>query len=302
MRLYFSNLVPVWLALFLLGGSLGGCASTDARVRSGSAFATAGITYADALPAILDESFELSVTANSLMLSLSRPELTQQERIDHLKTHDALLKERLSLLRDIRQHALLLRSYFIALKALCETDNATGITTATNGLIERLAELHPTIADATIGGISLQELSAPVVQLAVGAFQSRVLAQELSAHGQAIERELALQDAFMQALVEDMRANADLVIQVKELNPVFEAFVESGKLPKDWGERRIAAFRSTSELASLNDAQQAAANLHDTWIALVEKRTTAQSFELLIEDIERVLALTRLFTSNSPPP
>jgi hypothetical protein len=289
-------------ALFLLGGSLGGCASTDAKLRRGNAFATAGIAYVDALPAILDESFDLSVAANSLTLSQARTELTQQERIDRLKINDALLKQRLSLLADIRQHALILRSYFIALKTFTETDNATDISNTTIGLIESLADLHPKIANATIGGISLQELISPVVRIAVAQFQSRLLTRELNAHGQAIERELALQEAFMQALVEDMRANADLVHQVEELNPVFDAFVGSGKLPSDWKARRIAAFRSTSEIANLDDAQQAAANLHDTWIAFLEKRTTSLSFDLLIEDIEQMLALTQLFTSNSSPP
>jgi len=273
-----------------------------ALVKNGNAFANAGITYVDAFPAILDESFDLSVAANSQSLSLSRAELSRDERIEQLEANDALLKERLGLLRDLRQHALLLRGYFIALQALTVADDATDIVTATNGLTERLGELHPKIADVSIGGVTPKELSGPVVQLAVGAYQSKVLKQELSAHGQAIERELALQKAAVQALAEDMRANAELVIQVNEFNPVFEAFVKPGKLPSDWNEQRSAAFRRTIELASLNYVQQAAANLHATWIALVEKRTTAQSLALLIEDVDRVRALARLYTANSSPP
>jgi hypothetical protein len=280
---------------------LGGCASTRARVKSGDAFATAGITYVDALPAILDESFDLTVAANSLSLSQARAELTQQERVDRLKTNDELLEKRLRLLRDIRQHALTLRSYFIALKALSEADNATGMSDTTSGLIKRLADLHPKIAGSTIGGVSPQELISPLVKLAVGKFQSSVLTQELNAHGPAIERELALQEALIRALVDDMRDNTVLVIQAEE-HRVFNAFVESGKLPGDWRARRTAAFRSTSEIASLNDLQQAAANLHDTWIAFLENRTTPLSLDLLIEDIEQVSALAQLFTSNSSPP
>lgn len=286
-------LTPILLVI-----ALGGCASTKAHLDSGGVFASAGIGYVDALPAILDESFDLSVSANSLILTLARDDLTEQERADRLGKNDELLRERLSLLRNLRRHSLLLRSYFVALKALTVSDSATGITEATNGLVGRMAELRPEIADKAIGGIKPQELIGPVVQLTVGAYQSSVLKRELSAHGEAIERELALQNATVQALVEDMQANADLKIQIEELNPIFTAFVEASKMPSDWSDRRIAAFRRTSQLMSLDDVQKAAANLHETWIALVEKRTTEQSLNLLIEDVERLLALASLFESS----
>jgi len=277
---------------------LSACATSTVRVNNAATFASAGIAYVDAIPAVLDESFELSVTANSLTLSLARDDLPEDIRSSRLLDNDSLLEDRLKLLRDIKQHSLMLRSYFISLRALTSSENATGISTATSNLVGRLGELRPEIASATIGDASPQDLVGPAVNLAVGLFQNAALRAELEAHGEAIERELALQESVLNTLVQDMTANADLVIQIEDRNPVFEDFVTSGSLSATWNDRRIAAFRRTVELDSLADIQRAAANMHDTWMAFVENRADDGALNLLLQDIEQLLAAARLFRSD----
>ena len=309
-----------FLTIAILSLGLAACASTQTRVNNAGAFATAGITYVDALPALLDESFELAVSANSISLILSRegfdisPEdfegLSEDQRqelvvqrendlMDQLAKANKRLTERQSILNDFRQHALLLRSYFIALKALSASENATGITEMTNGLVASLGQLHPEIASASIGDANPSDFIGPAVNLVVGAYQNDVIKRELEAHGDAIANELNLQRATVTALVEDMRANAEYEIQVKELNPVFMQFVREGKIPDDWSDRRIAAFRKSVELNNLDAVKTAAANLQANWVALVENRVTDNAMMLLLQDVEQMLALAQKIRAES---
>ena len=289
---------PLVLFVLLLGALFAGCASTTTRVENGAAFATAGIAYVDSIPAVLDESFELSVVANSLTLAIAREDLTAEDREQRLSNADDLLAQRLEILRDIKRHSSLLRSYFIALKALTASDSATGITDATKNLVQRLGELQPRIANASIGGAKPADLIGPATNLIVGLYQNAALKRELEVHGDAIERELALQRAVMETLADDMMANADLRIQIRERNPIFDAFVGAGALPADWSDRRIAALKRIVELGSIEDVEKAASNMHETWIAFVENRATGDAIDLLLQDVEALVDLARLFKSE----
>jgi len=291
---------PVLAALSLLCMTtvLSGCATIQARVERGGTFTTAGIAYVDAIPAVLDESFALTVAANSHQLLLSRGDLTEEERAEELGKSNALLHERQQLLQNLRRHSLLLRSYFLALQALTADDKASGINSATEGVVTRLAELRPGIEDKTIGDAKITDLIGPGIKLVVGAYQNAALKQELAARGEAIERELALQQEAINALIDDMTDNAQLIIQIEELNPIFIEYVSAKRVSKTWNDKRLSAFKRTVSMESHDDIRNAAASMHSTWIALVEKRDTEATINLLIEDVERFSAVARLFKSN----
>ena len=277
---------------------LSGCATSQARVESGGTFTTAGIAYVDAIPAVLDESFALTVTANSHQLLLSREDLTEDKRAEELGKSNALLNERQQLLKNLRRHSLLLRSYFLALQALTADDNASGINSVTEGVVTRLAALRPGIEDKTIGNAKITDLIGPGINLIVGAYQNAALKQELAARGEAIERELALQKEAINALIDDMTDNAQLIIQIEEFNPIFIEYVSAKSISKTWNDKRLSAFKRTVSLESHDDIRNAAASMHSTWIALVEKRDTEATINLLIEDVERFSAVARLFKSD----
>ena len=105
----------------------------------------------NSVPAVIDESFVLAVTANSLTIAKARENLPQADRLDTLKTSDDALTDRLTILLDLKRHAQLLRSYFIALGALAQSDAASGITGSTQNIVNRLSELGLKIGDANIG-------------------------------------------------------------------------------------------------------------------------------------------------------
>lgn len=283
-------------AVILWAVLLSACASTQSNISNGAGFASAGIAYVDATPAILDESFALTVATNSHQLIMARDPLTEEEREDALERMDDLLKQRLALHRDLKTHSLLLRSYFLSLKALTASDSASGIDAAAQDVVTRMNTLHPSIAQA--GGGKIQALISPAVNMAVGTFQNAALNKELKAHGDAIERELDLQKAAIEIIVEQMQDDAQLIIQIEQLNPIADEFVTASKVSDNWSDKRISAFKQTVKLQSLDDINKAASNLHSSWITFVEKRDSAGTLGLLVQDIEQMLSIARQFQSN----
>jgi hypothetical protein len=286
------KLVRNSLFLILIGLPLAACGSAGTIERA-DIFATAGIAYTDAVPTVINQSFEIAVTANSLQLEMNRESLSVESRLDELERFDRQFEQRLSILRDLKRHAGILRTYFAALRSLAQSDAATGITDVTTGLVEKLEKLRPEIAGVQIGGFEVSEFIAPAVSFAVGAYKNAAIRRELEAHGEIIERELALQEAALRALTEQMITDKDLEIQITERNPIIEDFAGSGSLPANWTERRIAAYRRTIEIDSLKAAQKAAANLHQAWVALSENRLDEGGILLLLQDVEELVDLAR---------
>lgn len=263
--------------------------------------ADAGIVYTDAVPSVIDESFQLAVSVDSLQLQLAKPDIDRASRAARLKESDRLLEARLKILRDLKRHVALLRSYFAALKSLSESDAAPGLVGTTKGLIDRMAELRPAIADASFAGRPVKSLVGPAITLAVGAYQSAALRDELSAHGAAIERELDLERAALGAIGQQMTADLDILVQIRERNPIAEAYLRDGPLPSDWSARRAAAFQTTVRSDNLDAARKAAAALHDSWVALVEGRLGEGGVALLLRDVASLKTLVDELAQKRTP-
>lgn len=291
---YLHGLITCFVVLPIV--ALSACTAVS-KVEKADSLANAGVAFADSVPAFIDESFVLAVTANSLTLKQSRSDLTEEERIVRLQVSDDLLAERLTILRDLKRHALLLRSYFIAIKAIIQSDAASGITDQTKNIVMRLGELSPTIKDASIGGTSISDFIEPAVKLVIASYQNTVLRRELDARADAIERELALQQAALSAIRDQMIADKDLQVQIEERNPIFEDFVGSASLPGNWSDQRVTAFKKTIGFESYDIAAKAASGLHENWIAFAEDRLDERTLLLLIRDIEALVQLSAKLTS-----
>jgi len=277
------------VAVFVVA-ALSACSAVD-KVDKADNLASAGIAFADSVPAFIDESFVLTVTANSLVLKQARDDLTEKVRIGRLQENDQLLIERLRILRDLKRHALLLRSYFVALKAITWTDAASGITDETKNVVARLGELSPAIKGASIDGAPISDFIEPGVKLIVAVYQNAVLRRELDERGEAIERELALQQAALSAIRDQMIADSDVQVEIEIRNPIFEAFVGSGSLPGNWNNQRVAAFKKSIEFESYNIAAKAAGDLRKNWMAFAENRLDETVLLLLVQDVEALVQL-----------
>jgi hypothetical protein len=263
---------------------LTGCAGTQ-TINKADQLALNGVAFADSIAPLVDESFVLAVTADSLVLTQARENIPNLKvRGTRLKQSDKHLETRLKILRDIKRHANLLRSYFISIKAITQTDAASGITDATKGLVEQMSKLEPKIAKATIGDTPVSNFIEPTVKLAVAGYQNAVLRQELSVRADIIDREIGLQEAALIALYEQMRADKELQISVEVKNPIFREYTGTGKLPSNWTKKRVDAFELIIEIDSYEKAVKAAKALRQSWQAFAEDRL----------DSATLLDLTRL--------
>jgi len=270
---------------------LTGCAGTQ-TINKADQFALNGVAFADSIAPLVDESFVLAVTADSLVLTQARENIPDPEvRGTQLKQSDEQLETRLKILRDLKRHANLLRSYFLAIKAITQTDAASGITDATKGLVEQMSELEPKIAETTIGDTPVSDFIEPGVKLAVAGYQNAVLRQELSARADSIDREIGLQEAALTALYEQMRADKELEILVEVKNPIFRAYTGEGKLPSNWSKQRVDAFKLIIEIDSFENAVKAAKALRQSWQAFAEDRLDSASLLDLTRLVQEMVAL-----------
>jgi len=270
---------------------LTGCAGTQ-TINKADQFALNGVAFADSIAPLVDESFVLAVTADSLVLTQVRENIPDPEvRGTQLKQSDEQLETRLKILRDLKRHANLLRSYFLAIKAITQTDAASVITDATKGLVEQMSELEPKIAETTIGDNPVSDFIEPGVKLAVAGYQNTVLRQELSARADSIDREIGLQDAALTALYEQMRADKELEILVEVKNPIFRAYTGEGKLPSNWSKQRVDAFKLIIEIDSFENAVKAAKALRQSWQAFAEDRLDSATLLDLTRLVQEMVAL-----------
>jgi hypothetical protein len=276
----------------VIGGcTLASCAGTQ-TINKADQFASNGVAFADSIAPLIDESFVLAVTADTLVLTQARESISDSEvRGTQLKQCDEHLEARLKILRDLKRHANLLRSYFISMKTITQTDAASGITDTTKGLVEKMSELEPKIAEATFGDIQVSDFIEPSVKLAVAGYQNTVLRRELSVRADIIDREIGLQEAALIALYEQMRADKELQISVEVKNPIFQAYTSTGKLPSNWAKQRVDAFKLIIEIDSYEKAVKAVKALRQSWQAFAEDRLDSATLSDLTKLIQEMVAL-----------
>jgi len=278
----------------ILTFALSACNTVSSTLNKAEKFADAGIAFSDAISVLYDESFEAAATANSLILAQARilsQATPSANRAKILKENDQQLEERLKIVRALKAHAIQLRNYFVAFKALAKSDAATGISESAKGAVKQLGAIEPKIANASIAGKKVSDLIDPAVNFAVAGYQTIVVRRELEERAKILERELALQKAAIKAIGESIIADRDLQIQLEERNPIFNEYARDGSLPRDWVKRRIEMLKRTVQVSALDSASKAASNLHQSWISLAENRLDESDLALLFQDIEQVIQL-----------
>ncbi len=279
------------LVLLTIATSLLACGS--ARVGQFDRFAQAGIKFTDSVPPVLDEAFQTAVETDSLVLVESRKRLSSQDdRLNAIETSNKNLKQRILLLNDLKRHARLLRSYFLALRALARTDEASGISDVAKGLVGSLETLDKRIAAVNIGGLSVKDFVGESSSLAVAAFQSAALNRELKERASIIDHELDIMQASLRVISEAMKSDIEAQLEATNRDEIELPYVRDSALPSDWNARRLAAFKRQIKLSSIDTAVDAAENMRLSFVALVENRLDDTGIALLLQDIDRVITLT----------
>src|SRR5258708_38420980 len=116
-----------------LGGVtlLSGCAT--ARLNQYRGFALAGVAYTKASQTLTDQAGTASISADTAILLKNRPDLPPDDRRKAGKESDALLKQRLGILQQIKGHAQLLQTYFQTIADMADSKAGNDLGSAAQG-------------------------------------------------------------------------------------------------------------------------------------------------------------------------
>jgi len=268
---------------------LGACST--ARVNQFKQFAEAGIAYVEAVDALTREAAVASVNADSAVLARTRSAVPQDDRARTVLEHNQLLRQRIAILADLRQHAGLLGAYFVSLGAMTDPDAPAEIGEAAAQFVESLGVVGGRLRAARVGDLAVDDFTGTVVEIAVANFRQAQLERELRLRAPILARELDLQHAAMRAVVEAMATDIGVVLRHEEQSDVVDPFRGNAKLPKTWAKRRREILIATTAVASADAAAVAALKLGEAFAALAENRFGAVEYLAVMGEIRRTLDL-----------
>lgn len=276
-----------------------GCAT--ARLTQFHNFAQAGTAYTKASQAVLDEAGTAAIEADSLLAQKGRDGLrTPDERRQFIIGNNQELRKRLALLGDIGRHGRLLQSYFETLASLADPKAPPTVGTAAQGVFDSIGALSPTIKNASFGGVKIGDHIPEATNFVVQAFKVKALENELKARSKDIEREIALQEAAFTVITSTLETDLTVQLQLEETNEVIEPFAADKDLPKGWPARREEILRARVAAASSKSAQEAAAKLRESFVALVENRLSEPSIGNIITAINSMLNAIETIKKATP--
>lgn len=276
----------------LLSVALSGCAGT-ARVSEFESFAKAGIAYTNTVPPLVDESFSVTVSFDSMLLLRTRQALrTQDERLKELDQNNQDLRERLGYLNDIKRHAATLESYFIAIQSFATSNAPAETGSAATGFVTALSGLNERVKNARIGSQSVGEFVGKLVPVIVAQYQNVALNRFIRDSESEVREALEIQRAAIQALGQSMQADLLDQAQIRDFEQITKPYVDTSKpVPPDWADRRKTVFVRDLQISQLSAAQSAAENLKIAFDELLEQRLTQSRLTALMKDIQGTLTI-----------
>ncbi len=285
----------VWMLVTV--ALLSGCASK--RISQFEQFSTAGGKYSDAIVVLTEEAGKAAIDADSHLLIKDKDKFTKADRrIEYVKRTKAL-KELLTEYRKFRKHSELLKHYFAILSRLATSDAPSGIAENTGKLVAELQSISPALKEATIGDASVKDFLTQAVQLSVATFQQQALERELKRNSAVIERELDLQHAFLSALAIELESDLTAIHKTREFVDVAKPYINGGKLSSSWVKNRRELISSVVIMGSVENAKQAAKQLKETFVALVENKMGPDDLEILFQDINAMLDVIELVSGTT---
>ncbi len=279
------------LALFVSA-----CASQQARINQFDQFALAGKSYTASVEALLDASLVAAIEADNQVLITAR-ELNSDKGFlsGKLEETDEASEERAAILQRIKKQLRLLEGYFVAIGILASDEEGGAVSDATTGLAgsaktlaERLATLSSSIAGAQIGGKSVPDVVESVVPVAVAFYRRKALDDALQATADPVAKSLAIHRAAIETIRDQMEADLSLGAEQERTETIANPYTDSGNLPSDWGQRRVAWLTRQAQIMQLDEAVSAAEKLEIAFYALLEGQSGGPSFALLLADLHEL--------------
>ena len=282
----------VLASLFAIAFSLTlqGCVS--ARLAQFSGFSQAGVAYVKASGTFIDEAGSAAVRGDNAILLKNRAPLTESERRKFILESNKNLKQRLWLLQQLKRHGQLLQDYFEIMGIMADPKAPDSLGDSAKGAYDALAMLSPALKDAKIGSSTVSDFIPAVIPIVVASLKAKTLEKELRARGPLIERELALQEAMLTVLAQEIKTDLTIELNTQEIQQVINPYVAAGDVPGDWGATREEFLSATVASQSAGAAAQAAHELRSSFQRLATNQFDSAALAALIGDINTIIDLT----------
>lgn len=278
-------------ALIIVATVTSACRSPEEYAR----FAQAGATYAAALDKLLIASGNVAIDANSERLLLDDNLVNQSlDSYERISSND---RERLRVIGQLRQHVRLMTRYFGLLYELASSDAPARAQESISGVITGLNSLS-----TEIRGSEFVRNNAPslLAGIAVSGIIRGGLREELRQRRPAIERELELQEALLNALANSIEANLRDTQSAQEQRRVIAPLTASEPIsdPDEWIASRRTVLTSQTTVAELRDASRAVKKLNEAFADLTDGRLTLARANSLLADFAALLAVAEEIRAN----
>jgi hypothetical protein len=285
--------LPLFFVIFLI------CSCATQRINQFSTFATAGASYTDAMDKLTKEAGKIAIDTDSELLLKDRDQFTEAQRGPVYIERTKALESLLSVISSFRIHTSLLNSYFTVLSQLAEAKGPVLLADQLSSIVSSLQSIHPALENASFGSSSVKDLVKTASPLLIAAFKKKGLEDELKRNAGTIERELALQSAFLQALSDQMKSDILLIIKLKDFQYVTQPYITTLGVKEAWKDKRREILTNYVSFDVIDKAQSAADALKNSFINLIRHNTNMSDLKLLFTDINAMLNLAEMVQKYS---
>jgi hypothetical protein len=271
---------------------LSGCDSD--RLTQFGAFASAGTAYVTTFHTFTADVGSAYISADSATLMVARTQagagVTANAGVfrKNVADEDIALKDYLANLKKLDEHAALLGAYFAAITQLTNGKASSSTVTSIDGLADSINKFNPEIEKASFGGKNVKDYIGIVTPLVVDHFEVKALNEELIKSAPVIDKALALQEAAVAALSDQIKSSLAASLQVREAKDVLDPYVAAGALPSSWSASREAYVRQNLILDSADSAKSAVTSLHKAFSELVSNKAAKIDFSALTTAIGKM--------------
>jgi hypothetical protein len=269
------------LFFFILGQL--GCAA-----KKQIAFAHAGTVYANSLDSLLTRSEAAAVDATSERL-LQDDQLSNQTVASYARL-SSIDEQRLEITSRLRKHARLLARYFAALDQLSSSKAPDQAEQSITGVADQLNTLGDELRHSPL--ISNSSIVSKAAGFAVGQIRNKMLRDELAKRHDALDRELATEEALISALGRAIEHDVDLAREAREQREVIDPLVATAPIsnPDAWIAARRETLLSSKRIAELDTAVEAVRALRMAFDQLCSGNSDKTTVRSLLSDVEGMLS------------
>src|SRR5215471_4502932 len=266
------------------------CASTTATIPHAKRLASAGVAYGKAADALIGATEETSVDADSARLLSEAQGLSREDRRALLEKH-AGTADLVAELERLRKHARLLTRYFEALGNLADDSVDTEAGTRIDSVADALNSAGQALSGSKLLSPAETDALSKGGRLVVRAVRSQALTRELTRRADAIDRELRLQKAMLDALRRKVQTDLASINTLGSERDITRPFLDSIIADeRAWIALRRSYLLSPRKVEALSEASDAASKLRSAWAAFVEGKFDEPARAALLADLDSILA------------